>query len=77
MSLAKYKEVENFPSEQIQNELFLLRRQLFELKAKRAQKRTISSHLFSHTKRRIAHLKFRESTFLTTIKMIEKTEERE
>jgi large subunit ribosomal protein L29 len=62
MTLPKYKELESIqtPTE-IDQEIFILQKSLFDLRIKRSTNQTIKPHLFKHAKRRIAQLKFKKS----------------
>lgn len=65
MSLPKYKDLEKLSTIiEIDEEIFLLQKNLFDLKIKKATNQNIKPHLFSHTKRRIAQLKLKKSFFL-------------
>ena len=46
----------------IDREISVLRKTLFDLRMKRSTNQSIKSHLFKHTKRRIAHLCLKKST---------------
>jgi ribosomal protein L29 len=46
----------------IDEEISVLRKTLFDLRMKRSTNQSIKSHLFKHTKRRIAHLCLKKST---------------
>lgn len=65
MTLPKYKELEAIKTEaEIEQEIFMLQKTLFQLKIKRSTDRKTKSHLFQHSKRRIAQLKFKKSILL-------------
>lgn len=65
MSLPNYKELSNLTTvDDINQEIFLLQKNLFDLRIKRSTNQTNKPHLFTHTKRRIAQLKFKRSTLL-------------
>lgn len=65
MSLTKYKELENLKTVvEIDKEIFLLQKNLFDLRIKRSTSQNVKPHLFGHTKRRIAQLKFKKSLLL-------------
>ena len=65
MSLPKYKELQNLNSiEEIDQEIFILEKNLFDLRIKKATSQTIKPHLFLHAKRRLAQLKFKKSFIL-------------
>ena len=62
MSLPKYKELNLINTiVEIEKEIFILEKNLFELKIKRATSQSIKPHLFIHAKRRLAQLKFKKS----------------
>lgn len=63
MSFPKYKEVSSFDNIlDIDKEIFLLQKNLFDLRLKRSTSQSIKPHLFKHTKRRIAQLNFKKSS---------------
>lgn len=65
MSLPSYKELDRLANlEEIEQEIFLLQKSLFELRIKRSTNQINKPHLFTHTKRRIAQLKFKKLTLL-------------
>ena len=68
MTFSKYKELEKFLTiNEINEELFIHQKKLFELKVKKLGKKTEKSssyHLFSHYKRRIAQLQYKKSILL-------------
>ena len=62
MSLPKYNELENLTNvEEINKEIFILQKNLFDLRIKRSTSQTVKPHLFIHAKRRIAQLKLKKS----------------
>jgi ribosomal protein L29 len=62
MSLPKYTELENLKTvEEINQELFILQKKLFDLRIKKSTSQTIKPHLFIHAKRRIAQLKLKKT----------------
>ncbi len=62
MSLPKYKELAVFINvSDIDNEIFKLQKNLFNLRLKRLTNQREKPHMFSHLKRRIAQLKFKRS----------------
>jgi ribosomal protein L29 len=70
MSLPKYKELNLLSTvNDIDNEIFLLQKNLFDLRIKRSTNQSNSPHLFVHTKRRIAQLKFKKSLIISTKKV--------
>jgi ribosomal protein L29 len=65
MSLPKYKDLNNLNTiAEIEKEIFLLQKNLFDLKVKKSTSQKIKPHLYVHTKRRIAQLKFKKSSLL-------------
>jgi ribosomal protein L29 len=63
MSLPKYSELESLKNlSDIDQEIFLLQKELFDLRIEQAKKQVIKEHLFVHAKRRIAQLKFKKSS---------------
>ena len=65
MSLPKYNELENLTNvEEINKEIFILQKNLFDLRIKRSTSQTVKLHLFIHAKRRIAQLKFKKALLL-------------
>ena len=65
MSLPKYNELENLTNvEEINKEIFILQKNLFDLRIKRSTSQTVKPHLFIHAKHRIAQLKFKKALLL-------------
>lgn len=65
MTLPKYKDLNSLTNlMDIDNEIFILQKSLFDLKLKRSTNQTIKPHLFTHAKRRLAQLKFKKSSLL-------------
>jgi ribosomal protein L29 len=65
MTLPKYNELAQLNTvAKIDEEILLLRKTLLDLKLKLATKKEGKSHLFAHTKRRIAQLYFKKSGLL-------------
>jgi ribosomal protein L29 len=65
MSFLKYKELNLILSlEDVNKEIFILQKNLFDLRLKRAANKSILPHLFKHTKRKLAQLKFKRSILL-------------
>lgn len=63
MSLPKYKDLEKLTDvNEIEKEIFLLTKELFNLRLKKATNQTIKSHVFIHTKRRLAQLNFKKDS---------------
>jgi ribosomal protein L29 len=68
MSFPKYKELQNLITiSAVEQEIFLLQKNLFDLKMKRSTVNTVKPHLFKHVKRRIAQLNSRKA-FLVKLK---------
>ena len=65
MSLPKYKEIDKLTTVvEIDQEIFILQKSLFDLRIKKSTSQTVKTHLFTHAKRRIAHLKFKKAILL-------------
>jgi ribosomal protein L29 len=65
MSLPKYKELDKLNTiVEIDQEIFIQQKNLFDLRLKRSTSQTVKPHLFGHTKRRIAQLKFKKAVLL-------------
>jgi ribosomal protein L29 len=65
MSLPKYKDLGSLTTlVDIEKEIFILQKSLFDLRIKRSTSQTVKPHLFLHAKRRIAQLKFKKSSLL-------------
>lgn len=63
MSLPKYKDLNvliTIPD--IEQEIFLLQKNLFDLRMKKSTNQKVKSHLFTHYKRRIAQLNFKKNS---------------
>jgi len=68
MTFTKYSELLKLTTiNEINEELFLLNKNLLELRIKRAINQTVKPHLFKHLKRRIAQLQFRKSTLIKSM----------
>jgi ribosomal protein L29 len=66
MSLPTYKDLNSLTNlSDIDKEIFLLQKSLFDLRIKRSTSQTIKPHLFTHAKRRLAQLKFKKFSLLT------------
>jgi ribosomal protein L29 len=62
MTLPAYKEIEETKTvDEIEKEIFLLQKNLFELRFKRSNRKEIKCHLFVHAKRRIAQFQYKKS----------------
>ena len=67
MSLPKYKEIENVTTlNDLDQEIFVIQKDLFDLRLKRSTSQAIKPHLFKHAKRRLAQLKFKLSVLVKT-----------
>jgi ribosomal protein L29 len=65
MTLPKYKELNSLNSTtDIDQEIFILQKTLFDLRIKSSRNQPIKPHVFVHTKRRIAQLKFKKFSLL-------------
>jgi large subunit ribosomal protein L29 len=65
MSFPKYQEVNSFTNIiDIDKEIFLLQKNLFDLRLKKSTSQSVKPHLFKHAKRRIAQLKFKKSSLV-------------
>jgi len=65
MSVPKYKELNKLTTVvDIDQEIFILQKSLFDLRLKRSTSQSVKPHLFGHAKRRIAQLKFKKSLLL-------------
>ena len=61
MSFPKNKELDSLTNiVDIEKEIFLLQKSLFDLKLKRSTSQAIKPHLFKHAKRRLAQLQFKK-----------------
>jgi ribosomal protein L29 len=62
MNLPKYKELDILKNlTEIDQEIFLIQKNLFDLRMKRAANQKVKFHLFTHYKRRIAQLNFKKT----------------
>jgi large subunit ribosomal protein L29 len=61
MAFAPLSELKNFDKETLTNEIVSTKKQLFELRLKKATRQSFKPHLFKHNKRRIAQLLTLES----------------
>ena len=65
MGLPKYKDLEKLTNlMDIDQEIFILTKNLFDLRMKRATNQTVKPHLFVHTKRRLSQLKYKKFSLL-------------
>lgn len=65
MGLPKYKDLEKLANLiDIDQEIFILTKNLFDLRMKRATNQAVKPHLFIHTKRRLAQLKYKKFSLL-------------
>jgi len=65
MSLPNYNDLNNLTTViDIDQEIFLIQKNLFDLRIKKATNQSIKVHLFKHAKRRIAQLKFKKGILL-------------
>jgi ribosomal protein L29 len=64
MALPKYKDLEILKTlVEIDQEIFLLQKNLFDLRRKISSNNKMKSHLFTHYKHRIAQLNFKKMLF--------------
>nr|BBK20554.1 ribosomal protein L29 [Cryptomonas sp. SAG 977-2f] len=56
MFFSAYNELEKFTNEAISAKIIGLKKELFELRLKKATKQSFKPHLFKHIKRKIAQL---------------------
>ena len=67
MSLPKYKELDSLKNiEEVEQEIFLFQKNLFDLRMKRSSNQKINSHLFSQYKHRIAQLYTKKQFFIVS-----------
>ena len=65
MTFPKYKELNNLTDViEIEKEIFVVQKTLFDLRMKKSTVNTIKPHLFKHAKRRLAHLHLKKSFLL-------------
>lgn len=65
MTLSSYKDLKNLETiKEIDQEIFLAQKTLFEYKLKKISTQGIKPHVFKHTRRRLAQLKFKKSCLL-------------
>ena len=64
MSLPKFKELNNLNTlVEIEQEILLLQKNLFDLRIKQLTNQKVQFHLFSHYKRRIAQLNLKKNIY--------------
>jgi large subunit ribosomal protein L29 len=61
MSFSSYTELNKLTDEMIASELLSSKKQLFELRLKKATRQSFKSHLFKHIKHRVAQLQTLQS----------------
>jgi ribosomal protein L29 len=67
MTLPKYKDLDNLTNlVDIDQEIFILTKNLFDLRMKKSTNQTVKPHLFTHTKRRLAQLKYKKFSLLSS-----------
>jgi large subunit ribosomal protein L29 len=65
MTFPKYSELNELNTiVKIDEEILLLQKKVFNLKMKRSGNQVIKSHIFKHTKHRIAQLNFKKGSLL-------------
>jgi large subunit ribosomal protein L29 len=63
MSLPNYKELNKLTNIiDIDQEIFLIQKNLFDLRIKKATNQSTKAHLFKHAKRRLAQLQFKKTS---------------
>ena len=63
MTLPKYKDLDVLKTvPEIDQEIFLLQKNLFDLRMKKSTNQKVKTHLFTHYKRRIAQLNFKKNS---------------
>ena len=69
MSLPNYKELISLTTiSEIEKEIFVIQKNLLELRVKKATNQAVKAHLFKHAKRRITQLNFKKGILLKEIK---------
>lgn len=66
MSLPKIKEILELNDEQLENEILVLKKQLFNLRLKKATRQAFKPHSFRHTKHRLGQLLMVQGQRLST-----------
>lgn len=56
MSFPKIKEILSLETDQIEKEILAAKKQLFDLRLKRATRQSFKAHMFCHTKHRLGQL---------------------
>lgn len=65
MTLPKYNDLAQLITvADIDQEIFILTKNLFDLRMKRSTNQTVKPHLFVHTKRRLSQLKYKKFSLL-------------
>jgi len=65
MSFPKYSDLNEISTlVDIEKEIFILQKNLFDLRIKKSNSQTVKPHLFKHAKRRLSQLKFKQSFLL-------------
>ena len=65
MSLPKYKDLNDLKTAvDIEKEIYILQKNLFDLRIKKATSQSVKPHLFKHAKRRIAQLNLKKTQLL-------------
>ena len=68
MAFPTFTELTNLNSISITEEIIILKKQIFELRLKKATRQSFKPHIFKHSKRKIAQLLTLESQRKQTIK---------
>ena len=65
MTLPKYKNLKEFLTvDEIDQEIFILQKKLFDLRIKKTTNQNFKSHFFKHIKREITQLNFKKHLLL-------------
>nr|ATJ02894.1 50S ribosomal protein L29 [Porphyridium purpureum] len=56
MAFSDIKSIRSMNSEELQNEILMVKRELLELRISKATRQNIKSHLFKHKKHKLAQL---------------------
>lgn len=68
MAFLSLNELKTFDSEALSKEILIIKKQLFELRLKKATRQSFKPHLFKHNKRKVAQLLTLESQKKNQIK---------
>jgi large subunit ribosomal protein L29 len=56
MSFITFNELKNLSTEDIKKEILVAKKELFDLRLKKATRQSLKPHIFKHTKRKVAQL---------------------